>query len=82
MANAFAARALLALGQVRVDGKSNEIAAIPALLELLDIAGSTVTADAMHTQGATKGERSTATSSSAKGSVRSVSSGRCARTGL
>ena len=48
--NAFAAGARLALGQVRVDGKSNEITAMPALLELLDIEGMTVTADAMHTQ--------------------------------
>jgi len=45
--NAFAAGARLTLGQVRVDGKSNEM---PALLELLDVKGMTVTADAMHTQ--------------------------------
>ena len=51
--NAFAAEARLTLGQVRVDGKSNEIKAMPALLELLDITGLTVTADAMHTQRAT-----------------------------
>lgn len=48
--NAFAAGARLTLGQVRVDGKSNEITAMPALLELLDVKGMTVTADAMHTQ--------------------------------
>lgn len=53
LVNAFAAGARLALGQVRVDGKSNEITAMPALLELLDIEGSTVTVDAMHTQRAT-----------------------------
>ena len=38
------------LGQVAVDGKSNETAALPALLEMLDIEGTVVTADAMHTQ--------------------------------
>ena len=47
--SAFAAGARLTLGQVRVEGKSNEITAMPALLDLLDIRGSTVTADAMHT---------------------------------
>jgi predicted transposase YbfD/YdcC len=40
----------LTLGQVKVDGKSNEITAIPKLLELIDIAGSTITIDAMGTQ--------------------------------
>ena len=45
--NAFAASARLTLGQVRVDGRSNGITAMPALL---DIRGCTVTADAMHTQ--------------------------------
>ena len=53
VANAFAAGARLTLGQVRVDGKSNEITAMPALLEVLDVEGMTVTADAMHTQRAT-----------------------------
>ena len=48
--SAFAAGARLVLGQVRVADKSNEITAMPALLELLDIRGSTATADAMHTQ--------------------------------
>ena len=38
------------LGQVAVDGKSNEITALPALLEMLDIEGAVVTADAMHAQ--------------------------------
>ena len=51
--SAFAAGARLVLGQVRVTDKSNEITALPALLELLDIRGSTVTADALHTQRAT-----------------------------
>ena len=38
------------LGQVRVEGKSNEIKALPALLEMLALKGRIVTADAMHTQ--------------------------------
>ena len=37
-------------GQVRVDGKSNEITAMLALLELRDVKGKTMMADAMHTQ--------------------------------
>ena len=40
----------ISLGQVRVEGKSNEIKAIPELLEVLDISGGTVTADAMACQ--------------------------------
>lgn len=40
----------LALGQVRVDDKSNEITAIPALLDLLDIEGQVVSIDAMGCQ--------------------------------
>ena len=44
---AFASEARLTLAQVKVDGKSNEI---PALPELLDLKGRTVTADAMHAQ--------------------------------
>ena len=44
---AFASQAKLTLAQVEVDGKSNEI---PALPELIDVKGRTVTADAMHAQ--------------------------------
>ena len=40
----------LVLGQIKTDAKSNEITAIPKLLELLDIRGSTVTIDAMGCQ--------------------------------
>jgi len=36
------------LGQVAVDEKSNEITAVPALLELLDLDGAVVSLDAMH----------------------------------
>ncbi len=41
---------VLILGQVEVDEKSNEITAIPKLLELLELSGSTVTIDAMGCQ--------------------------------
>ncbi len=54
--NAFATDARLTRGQVRVDGKSDEMPAIlamPALPALLGIEGSTVSVDAMHTQRAT-----------------------------
>ena len=50
LVQAFAPGSGLVLGQVKVDGKSNEITALPALLEILDLDGRTVTADAMHTQ--------------------------------
>lgn len=40
----------LALGQQIVSGKSNEITAIPLLLDLLDLEGATVTIDAMGCQ--------------------------------
>jgi predicted transposase YbfD/YdcC len=40
----------LVLGQVAVDGKSNEITAIPKLLELLDLRKAVVTIDAMGCQ--------------------------------
>src|SRR6202140_2790351 len=47
MVSAFAARQRLVLGQVKVAEKSNEIIAIPALLDMLAIAGAIVTIDAM-----------------------------------
>jgi predicted transposase YbfD/YdcC len=40
----------LVLGQKKVDSKSNEITAIPALIEMLEIAGSIITIDAMGCQ--------------------------------
>ena len=40
----------LVLGQVKTDEKSNEITAIPTLLELLELKGCIVTIDAMGTQ--------------------------------
>jgi predicted transposase YbfD/YdcC len=38
------------LGQTKVSSKSNEITAIPALLEMLDISGCIITIDAMGIQ--------------------------------
>jgi hypothetical protein len=50
MVSAFAAQQRLVLGQVKVATKSNEITAIPALLDLLVIEGAIVTIDAMGCQ--------------------------------
>jgi predicted transposase YbfD/YdcC len=47
MVSAFAAGQRLVLGQVKVAEKSNEILAIPKLLDMLAIEGATVTIDAM-----------------------------------
>lgn len=48
--SAWATANRLVLGQVNVADKSNEITAIPALLELLDVRGCLVTIDAAGTQ--------------------------------
>ena len=48
--SAWASEHRLVLGQMKVDDKSNEITAIPALLELLDLSGCIITIDAMGTQ--------------------------------
>jgi predicted transposase YbfD/YdcC len=50
LVSAFVAGDQLVLGQLAVDGKSNEITAIPKLLDLLDINGAMVTIDAMGCQ--------------------------------
>jgi predicted transposase YbfD/YdcC len=50
MVSAFAARQRMVLGQVKVADKSNEIIAIPALLDMLAIEGAVVTIDAMGCQ--------------------------------
>lgn len=50
LVSAWATAQGLSLGQVAVDCKSNEITAIPALLELLDLRGALVTIDAMGCQ--------------------------------
>jgi predicted transposase YbfD/YdcC len=50
LVSAWATAQHLTLGQVATDAKSNEITAIPALLELLDLNGALVTIDAMGCQ--------------------------------
>jgi predicted transposase YbfD/YdcC len=50
LVSAWATDAQLSLGQVAVDGKSNEITAIPRLLALLDLHGALVTIDAIGCQ--------------------------------
>ena len=50
MVSAFAARQRLVLGQVKVADKSNEIFAIPKLLDMMTIEGAIVTIDAMGCQ--------------------------------
>jgi predicted transposase YbfD/YdcC len=50
MVSAFATKARLVLAQQKVDDKSNEITAIPLLLDLLDLKGNIVTIDAMGCQ--------------------------------
>ena len=50
MVSAWASENRLALGQVKVADKSNEITAIPQLLNILDIQGCIVTIDAMGAQ--------------------------------
>lgn len=50
MVNAWSTGVSLSLGQMKVDGKSNEITAMPKLLELLNVEGHIVSADAMHCQ--------------------------------
>jgi len=50
LVSAWAAEQRLVLGQVAVDGKSNEITAVPPLPALLSLQGTIVTADARHCQ--------------------------------
>lgn len=50
LVSAWASEIGLSLGQVQVDGKSNEITAIPELLDALILKGSIVTLDAMGCQ--------------------------------
>lgn len=48
--NAWSCENDLCIGQMKVDGKSNEITAMPALMAMMDIKGSVVTADALNCQ--------------------------------
>ncbi len=55
MVSAWACANRLVLGQVKVDDKSNEITAIPRLLDILELAGCIVSIDAMGCQKAIAG---------------------------
>ena len=50
MVSSFAARRRLVLGQVKVNEKSNEITAIPTLLDMMALEGAVVTIDAIGCQ--------------------------------
>lgn len=50
LVTAWVAEQNLTLGQIKVEDHSNEITAIPALLELIDLKGAIITIDAMGTQ--------------------------------
>jgi len=50
LVSAWATQAHVSLGQVAVEGRGNEITAIPKLLELLDLDGALVTIDAIGCQ--------------------------------
>ena len=50
MVSAWSSRLGLVLGQKKVDKKSNEITAIPELLEAIDLKGALITADAISCQ--------------------------------
>jgi predicted transposase YbfD/YdcC len=50
MVSAWASANGVVLGQRKVDGESNEITAVPELLDVLEIAGCIVTLDAVHCQ--------------------------------
>ena len=45
--SAFVAEIQITLGELAVEEKTNEITAVPELLDLIDVKGSVVTADAM-----------------------------------
>lgn len=51
--NAWANHVSFCLGQISVDSKANEIPAVRELLDILNLKGAVVTADAMHCQKAT-----------------------------
>jgi len=50
LVSAWASENEIALGQLKVDSKSNEITALPALLKMLEVRGCVVTMDAMGCQ--------------------------------
>ncbi len=50
MLNAWSHERGICIGHMKVEDKSNEIPAVPQLMELLDLKGTIITADAMNTQ--------------------------------
>jgi predicted transposase YbfD/YdcC len=50
LVSVWASQARLVLAQRKVEAKSNEMTAVPLLLEMLDLQGSVVTTDALNTQ--------------------------------
>ncbi|TXI40947.1 MAG: ISAs1 family transposase [Nitrosomonas sp.] len=50
MLNAWSHERGICIGHMKVDDKSNEIPAVPQLMELLDLKGTIITTDAMNTQ--------------------------------
>jgi predicted transposase YbfD/YdcC len=50
MVSAWASENRLVLGQLKVDDKSNEITAVPQLLDMLELSGCIVTTDALNCQ--------------------------------
>lgn len=50
MVSAWGCEQRLVLGQIATDAKSNEITAVPKLLKMLSLAGTTVTVDALNCQ--------------------------------
>jgi predicted transposase YbfD/YdcC len=48
--NAWSSANDFCIGQMKVDGKSNEITAMPKLIKLLDVRGCVITADALNCQ--------------------------------
>ena len=55
MVSAWANQAGIVLGQIRVDDKSNEITAVPKLLDLIEVENCVFTSDAMSCQKKTVG---------------------------
>ena len=54
--NAWSVDNEICLGQIKVDDKSDEITAMPMLMETLDLKGTIITADALNTQKAIVGK--------------------------
>ncbi len=50
MINAWSTGASLTLGQLKSEGKKNEIKTVPKLIEKLDVKGAVVSTDAMNCQ--------------------------------